>query len=86
MDTNMGRLKPGATYVYERVDNRIYAREIGQTDREMVGWTHTPDSLADRGLRSEINQVLLMCETDPVMNELLEQLLIMYNLKKNNHE
>ena len=26
----MGRLKPGATYVYERVDGVVYAREQGQ--------------------------------------------------------
>ena len=25
----MGSLKPGATYIYERVDNTVYAREIG---------------------------------------------------------
>jgi hypothetical protein len=25
----MGTLKPGVTYIYERVDNVIYAREFG---------------------------------------------------------
>jgi pyrroloquinoline quinone (PQQ) biosynthesis protein C len=80
----MGSLKPGATYVYERVDNRIYAREMGQTERQMVGWT-TSVSPVMQQYRSEINQVLLMCETDPAMRELLDQLFVMYNLKKN-HE
>ena len=77
----MGTLKPGATYVYERVDDRIYAREFGETKRQMVGWTTTV-SPAMREYASEMNQVLLMCETDLEMRELLERLFVVYNLKK----
>jgi hypothetical protein len=79
----MGNLTPGATYIYERVDNRIYARKFGETKRRMVGWADNNDSgLAMRGYRSEINHVLTMCETDPAMRELLDQLFVLYNLKK----
>jgi hypothetical protein len=79
----MGNLDPGATYIYERVDNRIYARKFGETKRRMVGWADNNDSgLAMRGYRSEINHVLTMCETDPAMRELLDQLFVLYNLKK----
>lgn len=77
----MGSLTPGATYIYERVDDRIYAREIGKTKRQLVGWD-TDNGLAMRGYRSEINHVLTMCETDPAMRELLDQLFVLYNLKK----
>lgn len=77
----MGSLTPGATYIYERVDNRIYAREFGKTDREMVGWTTTPSAVMQE-YSSEMNHVLLMCESDPAMRELLDQLFVMYNLKK----
>jgi hypothetical protein len=77
----MGSLNPGATYIYERVDNRVYAREMGQTKRRLVGWTDDT-GLAMREYRSEINHVLAMCETDPAMRELLDQLFVMYNLKK----
>lgn len=76
----MGTLVPGATYIYERVDDRIYAREMGQTKRQLVGWD--TGGLAMRGYRSEINHVLTMCETDPAMRELLDQLFVLYNLKK----
>jgi hypothetical protein len=31
---------------------------------------------------NHINHVLLMCESDPAMRELLEQLFVLYNLKK----
>lgn len=77
----MGSLTPGATYVYERVDDRIYAREFGQTKRQMVGWTTTVSPVM-REYASEMNQVLLMCETDQEMRELLDKLFVLYNLKK----
>jgi len=78
----MGSLKPGATYVYERVDNRIYARKFGETKRQLIGWDN-PEGLAMREYASEINAVLRMCESDPAMRELLDQLFMLYNLKKN---
>lgn len=77
----MGSLKPGATYVYERVDDRIYAREMGQPKRQLVGWSNNT-GLAMQGYRNEINHVLAMCETDLAMRELLDQLFVLYNLKK----
>ena len=33
----MGRYKPGVEYIYERVDDVIYAREFGGTDRFEIG-------------------------------------------------
>jgi hypothetical protein len=54
---------------------------MGQTKRRLVGWTDT-NSVAMQGYRSEINSVLTMCETDPAMKELLDQLFVLYNLKK----
>lgn len=79
----MGSLKPGATYIYERVAGSIFAREFGQTERRLIGY--------DQGLnpemdvyRSHMNHVLTMCESDPAMRDLLEQLFVLYNLKKTN--
>jgi len=81
MATPMGSLKPDATYVYERVDDRIYAREMGQTDRRLIGRLDNPSS-AMREYQREINNVLRMCDADPAMRELLDQLFVLYNLKK----
>lgn len=77
----MGTLTPGATYVYERVAGSVFAREFGKTERKLVGYDTSinPDYAM---YRSEINQVLLMCEQDPAMKELLDQLFVLYNLKK----
>ena len=77
----MGSLKPGATYIYERVAGTIFAREFGKTERKVVGYD-TNVSPEMEIYRSEMNQVLQMCETDPAMREMLDQLFVMYNLKK----
>lgn len=77
----MGSLASGATYIYERVDNRIYAREMGKTERRLVGWTDS-NSISMQEYRSAMNEILAMCESDPAMKELLDQLFVLYNLKK----
>lgn len=80
-DTLMGNLKPGTAYIYERVAGSIFAREFGKSERKLVGYV--TDMSPDMQLyRSEINQVLTMCESDPAMRELLEQMFVLYNLKK----
>jgi hypothetical protein len=40
----MGSLKPGATYIYERAGNEVYARESGAdpADRKLVGYYYDP--------------------------------------------
>ena len=46
MVTGMGTLKPGATYIYERVGNEVYARESGADPdtRELIGYGYDPVS------------------------------------------
>lgn len=77
----MGSLKPGATYIYERVAGSVFAREFGKSERKLVGYS-TDMSPEIEIYRSEMNQVLLMCEQDPAMRDMLDQLFVMYNLKK----
>lgn len=79
----MGKLKPGSTYVYERADGRIYAREFGKTERHVVGYdSKIIETIERRYYMNEMNAVLAMCETDPAMKDLLDKLFLMYNLKK----
>jgi len=44
MVMSMGTLKPGATYIYERVGNEVYARESGAepSTRELIGYGYDP--------------------------------------------
>ncbi len=81
----MGTLTPGATYIYERADGIVYAREFGKTERQVVGYESGKDydlNGANKRMLSELNEVVRMCETDPAMREMLDQLFVMYNLKK----
>lgn len=81
----MGSLTPGATYIYERSEGIIYAREFGKTERHVVGYESSRDYdpvSANRRMLSDLNEVVRMCETDPAMKELLDRLFVLYNLKK----
>jgi hypothetical protein len=80
----MGSLKPGATYIYERANGAIYAREFGETTRRVVGYEGDDNTISasSKRLLSELNEVVKMCESDPAMRDMLEQLFVMYNLKK----
>ena len=83
----MGSLKPGATYIYERSEGIVYAREFGAdpSTRIVVGYESGSDydpTGANKRMLSELNEVVRMCETDPEMKELLDKLLVVYNLKK----
>ena len=44
MVTSMGTLKPGATLIYERVGNEVYARESGAdpSTRRLMGYAYDP--------------------------------------------
>ena len=83
----MGSLKPGATYIYERAGGIIYAREFGESKRRVVGYETDDEriSASSKRLLTEMNEVIKMCEKDQAMQAMLEQLFVMYNLKKN-HE
>ena len=36
----MGSLTPGATYIYEINGEEIYAREVGKTERRLIGYQY----------------------------------------------
>jgi hypothetical protein len=43
----MGSLTPNATYVYERNGDEVYAREVGKTDRELIGYRYKMENKPD---------------------------------------
>jgi len=79
----MGSLKPGATYIYERADGRIYAREFGSSQRQIVGYDSQVQEYKERRFyMNQMNDVLTMCEQHEDMKNLLEKLFVLYNLRK----
>ena len=89
----MGTLKPGATYIYERQNGTVYAREMGapDKDRTAIGWDWEPEnnparvrgadhrSVTENQLWYEIRQAT---KTNPALQEALDRVKILYELSK----
>lgn len=87
----MGSLKPGATYIYERVDNVTYAREKGSdpSTRIAIGWEHDerrPKSGREIFVHSKDvklwRDIRVSAKTNPTLQRALEQCILIYNLSK----
>jgi hypothetical protein len=88
----MGSLTPGATYVYERNGEEIYAREVGKTERTMIGYqyenkidTRTSDGrplhehIMEDKLWGEIRQA---AKTNKALQSALDRAILVYHLSK----
>ena len=87
----MGTLKPGATYIYERNGDEVYAREFGQHDRKLIGYNHkTPDLRTNDGrplhehmledkMWGEIRREAI---TNPALQKALDRAIMIYRLSK----
>ena len=88
----MGNLKPGATYVYERNGEEIYARETGQTDRKLIGYQYEnkvdPRTNDGRPLHEHLREDKLWGEirraarTNKALHEAMERVKLLYHLSK----
>ena len=88
----MGTLKPGATYIYERNGEEIYAREAGQTDRTLIGYQYEnkvdPRTHDGRPLYEHIKEDQLWGEirrtarTNKALQSALDRVIILYHLSK----
>jgi hypothetical protein len=82
----MGSLSPGATYIYERVDDTVFRREAGSVEREVVGYDHrTSDG---RSLHIHIQEDKLWgdirraARTNSTLQDALDRAIMIYNLSK----
>ena len=78
----MGTLKPGASYIYERVDDVVYARESGTTARKEVGRDF---DLHARIMEDQLwGNIRRAAKTNSSLHEALERAKIIYYLGKEN--
>ena len=94
----MGQLKPGATYVYERDGNTVYAREAGAdpSTRVEIGWDHdTHEERRDHDIRVNMKKrhdslmedklwgdIRRTAKTNPTLQDALERAIMIYHLTK----
>jgi len=90
----MGDLKPGATYIYERNGEEIYAREFGATERKLIGYKYEmedkPDPRTDDGrpLHEHMRenqlwgQIRREAKTNPTLQKALDRAIMIYKLSK----
>jgi len=76
----MGTLEPGATYIYERVDDVVYARKFGSTDRFEIG----RDYNANKGMEEELlwREIRQAAKTNSTLQEALDHVIMIYKLSK----
>ena len=72
----MGSLVPGATYIYERDGDTVYARELGSSTRKVIGM--------DYPIHDPINwhDVEIVAKTNPALQHALERVKMIYKLSK----
>ena len=84
----MGTLKSGATYIYERNDGEVYARETGAdpSTRKVVGYNYDTRTNDGRPLHEHIMEDKLWgdirraAKTNPTLHEALERVKVTYYL------
>ena len=90
----MGSLKPGATYVYERNNGTIYAREIGAdpSTRKEIGWDYDPRTSDGRPLIDQMREDQLWgnirreAKTNITLQRALDRAIMIYKLSKERYE
>jgi hypothetical protein len=80
----MGKLKPGATYIYERADGIIYAREAGAepSTRQVVGYESGKDyDLIEKMQDDKLwGQIRRAAKTSPTLKDALDRCIEIYRL------
>jgi hypothetical protein len=77
----MGKLKPGATYIYESPDGGLttYARLEGTTERVMIGQSWQAKELVEQRLW---NDIYPKRNLTPALTEAVEKCIIIYKLSE----
>jgi len=78
----MGKLKEGATYIYERDRGTVYMRELGSdpSTRKVAGM--------DYPVTEQINwhDVMVVAKTNPALQNALDSAILLYKLSKEYNE
>lgn len=76
----MGSLTPGATYIYERNNDTVYARELGSTERKVIGMDYPNNNTVNW------HDVVIVAKTNPALQTALDHAIMLYKLSKEKYE
>lgn len=88
----MGSLTPNVKLIYERDGDTVYARREGELERTVVGYNYHRDPLDHRNYMSSPqesqlwHQIRLEARTNPMLQEALERVKVLYYLSKKDKE
>ena len=74
--------------IYESPDRgqTVYAREFGQTDRQLISGNNSIVTRQKDVQLDMLRNMLRAAETDPDLRELLDQAIMLYQLKRDTEE
>jgi len=89
----MGTLTPGATYIYERNGNTVYAREFGAdpSTRKEIGWDYDPNNPDHLERQERLNalrndqlwhKIRLAARDNVTLQDALDRVVEIYHLSK----
>lgn len=81
----MGNLKPDTTYIYESPDGgeTVYAREMGSSDRILIGQSQKALSLRDQIAQDQLwHEIRRMAKTNTALQAELDRVIMLYYLIK----
>jgi hypothetical protein len=97
----MGKLKPGANYIYERSNGVVYAREFGAdpSTRQVMGWDYKPNdpeeskrfdarTVGQKELddHNEWIRIRLAGKTNPTLQQAIDRVKMLYKLSMDKYE
>jgi hypothetical protein len=89
----MGTLTPGATYIYERNGDTVYAREFGAdpSTRKEIGWNYDPNNPDQLERQERLNtlrddqlwhKIRLAARDNVTLQDALDRVIELYHLSK----
>ena len=89
----MGTLTPGATYIYERNGDTVYAREFGADPgtRKEIGWDYDPNNPGRHERQERLNalrddqlwhKIRLEARDNITLQDALDRVVELYHLSK----
>ena len=89
----MGTLTPGATYIYERNGDTVYAREFGAdpSTRKEIGWDYDPSNPDHLERQERLNslrddqlwhKIRLAARDNVTLQDALDRVIELYHLSK----